>query len=240
MRITACIVVTCLLAAIKSGMAVADTPLAESEAKFLGRCHEEVLHTSSSADTWVDRHCATKWRRAEKSAPMVEAIFAFLPDNDKALSLESAQARLPMVQWSSDGSDGKLHDLQVHLPEAGHSITFHWQQQGGESPYNIIDALRIRGAKLHILGCPNYPGASMGREKVMMVTSEDGQSTFLLTVYSRPAPTGIEQGLYQVDVDFSGTIPDMADLQAGHYPGGGGRAFATEPTGWLVDCPDPD
>jgi len=34
-------------------------------------------------------------------------------------------------------------------------------------------------------------------------------------------------------------VPDQAALAAGNYPGGGGRAFAVEQTGWTAACPDP-
>ena len=89
------------------------------------------------------------------------------------------------------------------------------------------------------LGCPQYPGASMGREKVMLA-GVPGRQPFVVTVYSRAAPTGFEPGVYEVDADFSGNVPDMRALQAGRYPGGGGRAFAVDPTGWVAECPDPE
>lgn len=239
MRWIAYIIVSCLVAAAGYSVAVADTPLADNESRFLEQCHAETLHNSPRAITWVDKHCASKWQRAENATPMVEAIFALVPNNDKALSAEAVRSRLPKVQWSSEGREGVLNDLAVYLPESGRGIIFDWQRQGMISPYNIIDALLIRNVTLHTLGCPQYAGASMGQEKVM-AAELDGRLIFLITVYSRPAPTGIEQGLYQVAVDFNGTTPDITALQAGHYPGGGGRAFATEPTGWLLECPDPD
>lgn len=67
-----------------------------------------------------------------------------------------------------------------------------------------------------------------------------GRSPFILTVYSRPAPTGVEPGLYDVVADFSDSVPDMAALRMGRYPGGGGRAFAADPTGWITHCADPE
>lgn len=46
--------------------------------------------------------------------------------------------------------------------------------------------------------------------------------------------------MYEIDADFSGVVPDMEALRSGHYPDGGGRAFAIDPTGWAVECPDPE
>ncbi len=238
MRIAACIVVTCLTAAVGNNIAAADTVSVENEAEFLTRCRDEVMRSQPDAARWVDRHCVTKWQRAENAASMAEAILALAPaEGGAAPSREEARARLPMVQWSSGGTEGRLGDAAVHLPDAGIGIGFNWRQRGSEAPYDVIGALRIRGVTLRTLGCPQYPGASMGSEKVMLAEFA-GRLPFTLTVYGRPAPTGIEAGLYDVDADFSTAIPDMAALRAGRYPGGGGRAFAVDPVGWVTDCPD--
>lgn len=118
-------------------------------------------------------------------------------------------------------------------------IRFDWQEQGSEGRFNVTGALRSRGVTLRSLGCPQYPGASMGREKVMLATLP-GRQPFVVTVYSRAAPTRPEYAVYEVDADFSGAAPDMSALQAGRYPGGGGRAFAVDPAGWGAECPDPE
>ena len=223
-----------------SGIAVAETGMIEGEAAFLARCREETLRAQPSAASWVGNHCSVQWRKATAAAPMAEAILALaLPEGSTPPSREEARIRLPMVQWSSDGTDGIWHELSVHLPDTGSEISFYWQKQGSEAPYNVVDALRLRGVNFRTLGCPQYSGASMGREKVMQAELA-GRSPFTLTVYSRPAPTGVEPGLYEVVADFSTAIPDMAALRAGRYPGGGGRAFAVDPIGWVTDCPDPE
>jgi|TARA_R110000823_G_scaffold65723_53_gene154234 hypothetical protein len=240
MKTTACIAVIGLMAVVSCDIATTDTLLVENETAFLKRCSEEVLHARPDATTWVDKHCATRWRRVENSVPIVEAILALAPKSPGVVqSSREIRARLPAVQWSPDGKTGVLNEMNVYLQATGNGITFYWQKQSSEAPYNIIDALRIRGITLRTLGCPQYPGASMGREKVITGQLE-GRPSFVLTVYSRPAPTGIDQAIYQVDVDFSGKIPDMAALRAGHYPGGGDRAFAVDPSGWKADCADPE
>ena len=239
MRLTACIVVICLMESIGCYTVAADTVLVENETEFLKRCREDVLHSRPGAAPWVDRHCVTKWRRAENSASMAEAILTLAPsEGDVQPSREEVRARLPMVQWSPGGTEGRLDDAAVQLPDAGIGIGFHWRKPGSESPYNVIDALRIRGVTLRTLGCPQYPGASMGREKVMLAELA-GRSPFTLTVYSRPAPTGVEPGLYDVVANFSESVPGMAALRMGCYPGGGGRAFAVDPIGWITHCADP-
>lgn len=240
-KIGACIAATIAttLGLALSGIGIAGSGTGMTEADFLAQCQGEILSVQPSAAPWVDDHCRTLWSRAVATASMAEVILALMPAAGSGLlSASEARAQLSMVQWSSE-TTGTLDEARVDLSDTGSRISFYWQQQGMASPYNIIDALRIRGATLRTLGCPQYPGATMGREKVMLAELE-GQSSFLITVYTRPAPTGTEQGLYQVDVDFSGEIPGMAALQAGHYPGGGGRAFAVEPIGWVVDCFDPD
>jgi hypothetical protein len=81
--------------------------------------------------------------------------------------------------------------------------------------------------------------ASAGQEKVMQVAAPN-RTVFTLTVYDRAAPTGIDWGVYEVDADVSGSIPTQAQLRNGAYPGGGGRAWATEATVWVSECADPE
>jgi hypothetical protein len=210
----------------------------DEEAAFLARCLEETLRVQSGAASWVDKHCDVQWQRATAASFMADAILAVARDPGGAeRSHEDARSRLTGVQWTSE-TEGTLGDLAVHLADSDR-LSFSWYRTGAEVPYNVIDALRLRGVALRSLGCPQYPGASMGREKVMAAEASD-RAPFILTVYSRFAPTGIEPGLYEVDADFSTALPDLAALRAGLYPGGGGRAFAIEATDWVTDCPDPD
>lgn len=217
------------------GATAADSAPIEDEAGFLTRCRAELLEVTPQAASWADAHCAEKWQSAGHAAPMADALLVLAPDAGGAVTADM-RARLTAVQWSS-ATEGKLGDLTVTLPASGR-ISFNWQKQGGEAPYDLIQALRMRGVTLESLGCPQYPGASMGQEKVMIAKVE-GRARFVLTVYGRFAPTGTEYALYDVDADFSGTVPDSAALAAGQYPGGGGRAFAVDATGWMNTCPDP-
>lgn len=206
------------------GAAAADPAPVEDEAAFLARCKVE---------GGVD--CAVKWRWAGNAAPMADALLALAPETGGAAAAD-LRAGLPAVQWSS-ASEGKLGDLTVTLPASGR-LAFRWMQQGSEGRYDLIQALRIRGVTFEPLGCPQYPGASMGQEKVMIARA-NGRAPFVLTVYHRAAPMSVEYGVYEVDTDYSGAVPDRAALAAGRYPGGGGRAFAVDPTGWAAACPDP-
>ncbi len=205
------------------GAAAADPAPVEDEAAFLARCTSEGGYD-----------CGVKWRWAGNAAPMADALLALAPETGGAVA--DVRAGLPAVQWSS-ATEGKLDDLAVTLPASG-KLAFRWMKQGAEGYYDLIQALRIRGVTLEALGCPQYPGASMGQEKVMIARAE-GRAPFVLTVYHRAAPMSMEYGVYEVDADFSGAVPDRAALAAGRYPGGGGRAFAVDPTGWATTCPDP-
>lgn len=224
------------------GGTAADTAATEDEAGFRARCREEMLRAQPDAAAWVDSQCEVRWQGAAAAMPMAHSILALAPKAGGAVpSREDMQRRLEAVHWSSAteaATEGRLGDLAVALIEGGR-IAFRWQEPGSAGRYNLIEALRVRGVTLRPLGCPLYPGASMGMEKVM-AAELPGHAPFALTVYSRPAPTGFEPAVYEVDADFSGGMPDMAALRAGAYPGGGGRAFAVDPTGWVADCPDPE
>ncbi len=217
------------------GATAADSAPVEDEAGFLTRCRAELLETLPQAASWADAHCADRWQWAGNAAPIADALLALAPETGGAVTADM-RAPLTAVQWTS-ATEGTLGDLTATLSGSGR-ISFKWQKQGGETHYDLIQALRMRGVTLESLGCPRYPMASMGQEKVMIAKAE-GRAPFVLTVYGRHAPTGVEYALYDVDVEFGGTVPDSAALAAGRYPGGGGRAFAVDAAGWMETCPDP-
>lgn len=218
-----------LIASAGCAAARADSfPVIQTEAAFLDDCEREWVRREPAAASWARGACQVKWRWAMAAGPMADAILAMsVPDGDAA----SPQAPVP-----ASGAAMPAGVAASHTPTG---VRFDWREQGSEGRYNVTGALRSRGVALQTLGCPRYPGASMGREKVMLATLP-GRQPFVVTVYSRAAPTGFEPGVYEVDADFSGVVPDMPALRAGRYPGGGGRAFAVDPTGWVAQCPDPE
>ncbi|MEO3432055.1 hypothetical protein [Inquilinus sp. CAU 1745] len=229
MKTYSLITVVALIAS--TGCAVAQTesfPVIQTETAFLEACEQEWVQRAPAAAPWARGECQVKWGWAMAAGPMAETILAMsVADDDTA----RAQAQVP--------APGAVMPAGVAVSHTATGIRFDWQEQGSEGRYNVTDALRSRGVALRSLGCPQYPGASMGREKVMLATLP-GRQPFVVAVYSRAAPTGREYAAYEVDADFSGVVPDMPALRAGRYPGGGGRAFAVDPTGWVAECPDPE
>lgn len=226
-----CWIAVAVLGATAACGAAPDTfPVIQTESAFLDACEQEWVQREPAAASFARGECQVKWRWAMAASPMAEAILTLsLAEGDAPRAPEDAEVLI--------SGAGTPDDVEVSL-DAG-SVHFDWQEPGSEGRYNITGALRSHGVALQSLGCPQYPGASMGREKVMLATFP-GRKPFVVTVYSRRAPTGFELGLYEVDVDFSDAVPDMDALQAGRYPRGGGRAFAVDPTGWIAECPDPE
>tara|TARA_R110000787_G_scaffold283764_1_gene396845 strand:- start:1369 stop:2061 length:693 start_codon:yes stop_codon:yes gene_type:complete len=215
-----------------AGCAAAQTesfPGVQTETAFLDACEQEWVQREPAAAPWARSECQVKWRWAMAAWPMADAILAMSKvDSDTV----GQQALVPI--------SGAAMPSGVGMSLNATGIRFDWQELGSEGRYNVTGALRSRGVTLQSLGCPQYPGASMGREKIMLAAGVPGRKPFVISVYSRAAPTGFEPGVYEIDADFSGYVPDMQALQAGRYPGGGGRAFAVDPTGWVVECPDPE
>lgn len=212
------------LTLVACDMAPAEAAPVEDEAAFMARC---------KADGGVE--CGFRWRAMVNAAPMAEAVIALAPlPGQQTLSREDMRRRLPRVRWSS-ATEGELENLRVRLPADGR-IAFDWRKVGAEVAYDLPGALRARGVALQTLGCPQYPGAAVGQEWVLRA-SPPGRADFTLSVYVRPAPAGFAPGVYEADVEFARPTPTLAALRAGKYPGGGGRAFATDPTGWATDCP---
>lgn len=226
------------LLALPAAGATAQAQAVEDREAFTLRCVAEIAARWPNSENWSADACRVKWDWAGTAGPMAEAIIALAGIAGGASpSPEAMREALKEVAWSSAG-DGRLGDLGVTLADGG-AASFHWEEMGSEGRYNLIDALRIRGVRLATLGCPVYPGASMGAEKVMR--AEAGAiAPFTITVYSRPAPVGFSPGVYSVDVQLGAAAPDRAALEAGAYPGGGGRAFATDVQSWVGECPDPD
>lgn len=226
-----CSLITVVALISSAGCAVAQTesfPVVQTEAAYLDTCEQEWVQRESAAAPWARAECQVKWRWAMAAGPMAETILA--------MSVANVDGARPQTQVPVSGA-AMPAGVAVSLSAAG--IRFYWQEPGSEGRYNVTGALRSRGVTLQSLGCPQYPSASMGREKVMLA-GVPGRQPFVVTVYSRAAPTGFESGVYEVDADFSGVVPDIAALQSGRYPGGGGRAFAVDPTGWAAECPDPE
>ena len=223
------LIIAGLIASAGCAAAQADSfPVVQSETAFLDACENERVKREPNAAPWARAECQVKWRWAAAAGPMADTILA--------MSRADGDAVNPQAPRAISGA-AMPAGVAMSLDAAG--IRFDWQEPGSEGRYNVTGALRSRGVDLQSLGCPQYPGASMGREKVMLALAP-GRQPFVVTVYSRAAPTSFEPGVYEVDADFSGNVPDPQALQAGRYPGGGGRAFAVDPTGWVADCPDPE
>ena len=221
------LVVAALFASAGGAAAQAEAfPVVQSEADFVDACEQERVQREPAAAKWARNECQVKWQWAMASGPMAEAILAMSKANGDATEAPIS-------------ASGSAMPADVAVSRNAWGIRFDWQMSGSEGRYNVTGALLSRGVTLQSLGCPEYPGASMGREKVMLATMP-GHQPFVIAVYSRAAPTGFEPGVYEVDADFSGVVPDLAALQAGRYPGGGGRAFAVDPIGWVTVCPDPE
>lgn len=226
-----CLLITVAALISSATCALAQTelfPVIQTETAYLDTCEQEWGQRESASAPWARAECQVKWRWAVAAGPMAETILA--------MSMVDGAAARPQAPAPVSGA-ALPTDVVASFNAAG--IRFDWQEQGSEGRYNVTGALRSRGVTLKSLGCPQYPGASMGREKVMLA-SILGRQPFVIAVYSRAAPTDLELAVYEVDADFSGVVPDMAALRSGRYPGGGGRAFAVDPTGWTVECPDPE
>lgn len=216
------------------------------EAAFLASCRAEIIATIPNSEPWVDGECGGRLERADAAGLLVDLLLAVAPAaGEPPPSPDAAMAAMPGIPWAPGGEGalvtGPLGDVQVALSgseAAVSAVQLYWEEQAGYPPYDMLGALRLRGAEVTSLGCPTFPMASDGQEKVVAVAAP-GHAPFVLAVYHRPAPTGNEWGIYSVDAGFGAAMPDSAALSAGAYPGGGGRAFAPDIAEWRAECPDP-
>lgn len=183
-----CSLITIVVLFSGSGYAVAQAelfPVVQTETVYLDTCEQKMEQREATKAPWIRAECKIKWRWALAAGSMAETI----------LAMSIVDMARPLTQIPISGV-AIPDDLTVLLNPEG--IRFNWQEIGSAGRYNVIDALKSRGVTLQSLGCPRFPSASMGQEKVMSAEISGGKP-FVITVYSRAAPTSLELGVYVVD-----------------------------------------
>lgn len=159
------------------------------EAAYVETCVAEMVAQNPQAQQWAPDQCRQQWGQVVAAGPMAEAILA------------AAGGTMP--------SGARLGDLAVEVNRAAPSVAFSWSETGGLIPYEVIAALRERGATVAMIGCAQYGVGEFG--KAYSVTPAGGRP-FQLSVYDRGAPTANAESFYNVTADLSGRVQTRAQL----------------------------
>jgi hypothetical protein len=221
MRAWALIVITAALVACgqpsgSNGEAAAQgASSADAQRAFVDRCVADLVAQNAQARQWAPDQCAQDWQKVVAAGPMAEAILAAAPASGAA-NASALQGQLPMIRWNArpEGTlvaQGRLDAADVQVDRQGPSLNFFWAETGGLSPYEIVGALRARGAEVTMLGCSQL---GTGEFNKAYRVNASGHAPFMLSVYDRTAPTANAESFYNVSANLSGRVQTLAQLRS--------------------------
>lgn len=199
-------------AAAPSGRSV---PLIENQAQYISRCRAETIAQYPNAQAQADSICRTNWDLILAAGPMADAILSAAPAPGMPFTPASARAQLTSVKWAARAVQGRvasgtLGDVEIGLTQNPARLTLDWFRAGEPIPFNLQEALHVRGATLALIACQSF-GSSEGT-RVYRV-SANGKAAFALTVVTLEAAVASQSSTYGARVDFSGAMPSLAALR---------------------------
>lgn len=216
------------LAGLGLGLSAAvTTPAAafqeETREQFMERCSMALAETVGM-ESYAEGACAEKWATVNRANPMVDAILSvFVAGTPSSLDPADVQRRASIVRWTSP-SEGQLSGLDVEVTRTPTTrIIFNWSATGEPGPYDPVEALRVRRARVDPIGC-YAPGD--GESNSVWRVEAPGHVPFALSIYRREAPTASAMSTLVVSADAERNIPTLGDLRAAE-PG----------QDWMETCP---
>ncbi len=187
----------------------------ETQADYIARCTADMVAQNPRAGEWAPAQCQQQWETIVAAGPMAEAILAAAPVSGAA-DPTTLRTRLAMIQWDArpEGTliaSGRMgRALSVQVDRAGPSLNFYWSEAGAMIPYDVLGALRARGAEVTMVGCYAM-GMGENNESYRVVAA--GRAPFALSVYGRMAPTANANSFYNVGAGLSGRVQTLAQLR---------------------------
>jgi hypothetical protein len=149
----------------------------------LASCRADLIRRDSSAARWADEECRTNWQKVMASGPAADMLLAVLPGAGSGKpSLTMTKQRASGVRWAGRANPpalatGTLGQLEVAIggSSAPATVSVNWAKVGGEIPYDIAGALRLRQIAITEMSCEKigagagsrtYAGTSTGRSAV--------------------------------------------------------------------------
>lgn len=223
--LVACFSLAAVAAALPAPPAVAQ----DAREQFLSRCRDRTLAQNPGAD-WVDAYCAETWPSVTRANPLADALLSpFAEGTPAALDPADVRARATTVRWlparpdaqAFEGALGPVKAVARREPSST-VLELSWSAAGEPVPYEVVEALRLRGARVEPIGCYAF-GA--GESNTVYRVDADGRVPFAMTVYRREAPTASAWSHLTVTVDAERRLPTLGDLRA-----------AEPDSNWTPDC----
>jgi hypothetical protein len=211
--------------------AAAGAPVAETQAQYLARCTSETIAANPQSRNWAQDNCKQNWETVAAAGPMAEAILAAAPATAGAVDLAAVRGRVTQVRWSGGASGATLasgqlgRDLAVSLTRTPPMLGFTWDSGGDIVPYDVVEALKSRGATLTLVACQSY-GGPIEVVRVYNVTAP-GRALFGLSVYGHNAAVAGAYAAYQVTLYLTGQPATLASV----------RRLGQSNEEWAATCP---
>ncbi|MBX3486264.1 hypothetical protein, partial [Phenylobacterium sp.] len=143
--------------------------------------------------------------------PAADALLAVAPAPGERPTLEAIRQRAAGVRWAPratapDLASGSLGGLSASVEGRGapSALGFGWTKIGAEIPYDVVNAMRVRGARLVEMSCEKL-GTGEGTRAYAGTLA--GRAPFTVTVDQRTAPTGGATSYYSVSLALDGRHP---------------------------------
>jgi hypothetical protein len=189
----------------------------DGEAAFLARCHADYAARYPGARGAAES-CREAWPRARAAVPAADSLLALA---GTAPDLGTARAQVAGATWGprpgrGDLATGRAGAWQVALRgrAAVDQVVFSWSRAGAMSPYDVVGALRLRGAEVTEVACERL---GVGERSLRYRVEAPPRSPFGLVVYDREAPTANALSTYGVTLDLRAAAPGAP---RGARPGG--------------------
>lgn len=223
------------LFAASLGLSAAATPVTapaatsqDAREHFLSRCRERALAQNPDAD-WAASYCAETWPAVTRANPLVDAILSpFAENTPAALDPADVRARATGVRWQparpgAEAFNGALSPVEVAARRGTTTVLeLGWTAVGKPVPYEVVEALRARDAKVVPIGCYAF-GA--GESNTVYRVEAPGHVPFAMTVYRREAPTASAWSTLTITADAERHLPTLSGLRA-----------AEPEAEWTADC----
>jgi hypothetical protein len=199
----------------------------ETQAAFVARCTREMIAANPESRRWAGDQCGQQWQAVVAAGPWAEAFLTAAPATGERVAANQVRTRVTQVSWASRAqgtlvAEGRLGNAGAQvMGGSAPSFSLSWGETGELIPYDVVEALRGRGAEVTMIGCAQL-GVGEGTKAYRVVAA--GRAPFQLTIYDRTAPTANADSFYNASIDLSGRVQTISQLR-------------TDGSEWNATCP---
>ena len=188
----------------------------ETQDAFVARCTRELISANPQAQRWAGDQCGQQWQAVVAAGPWAEAFIIAAPAVGERVAAAQVRARVTQVSWNARPqgtlvAQGRLGAAEAQVMNgSGPRFALFWAATGEMIPYDVIEALRGRGAEVTMIGCAQM-GAGEANKAYRVVAA--GRAPFQLSLYDRTAPTANAESFYNASIDLSGRVQTLSQLR---------------------------